>query len=201
MKKELKWRLQRFSDGDGAGADGNGGGAEGNGGGEKPLNFEEFLSQEGNQAEFDRRVQKAVVSAVAKEKEKWKALTDDKLSEAERLAKMNKDEKEKYLRDKERKAFEAEKAAFEKEKLLVQVTKELQEKSLPIAFAESLVAAADANAINKAILEIKEAWDAEITEAVKSKARQKTPEEGGSGVDHVTTKADIRKMAENARII
>ena len=65
-----KLQLQLFGDGDGSG-DGNGSGTEGgNSGGNnepenKPVTFEEFLKQAGNQAEFDRRVDKAVQTAVA----------------------------------------------------------------------------------------------------------------------------------------
>lgn len=69
------------------GGDGGSGGKEG-GSGSEPLSFEAFLKQEGNQAEFDRRVKAAVDAAVGSVEEKWKALTDDKLSEAEKLAKM-----------------------------------------------------------------------------------------------------------------
>lgn len=70
--------------------------------------------------------------------EAWEAAADDKVSEAEKLAKMTKEEREKYLQQKERRAFEAEKAAFEREKLLVEVRKELQEQTAPLVFAESL---------------------------------------------------------------
>ena len=44
--------------------------------------FDDFLKN-GNQAEFDRRVNKAVETAVGKAREKWELLTNDKLSEAE----------------------------------------------------------------------------------------------------------------------
>lgn len=103
-KKELY--LQLFAEGDNdTGADGNDGdqGNQGNGDGVngdnnqgESISFEDFLNQEGNQAEFDRRVQKAISTAVSNEKKKWEALTDDKLTEAERLAKMTKDEKKDY---------------------------------------------------------------------------------------------------------
>ena len=60
------------------------------------MSFDDFLGQAENRAEFDRRVQKAVNTAVTKAQEKWQALTDDKLSEAEKLAKMTKEEKAEY---------------------------------------------------------------------------------------------------------
>ena len=100
--------LQLFTEpgGDGGGANGGNGAGAGpgnepeNNGGNETLSFEEFLALEGNQAEFDRRVQKAVNTAVTNAQTKWKALTDDKLSEAEKLAQMTAEEKEKYRADK-----------------------------------------------------------------------------------------------------
>ena len=89
-------KLQIFAEGDGdGGVHANGDGVENGKSGDKnhPLSFDDFLKQGGNQAEFDRRVQKATQTAVANAKQKWKALTDDKMSEAERLAQMTKEEK------------------------------------------------------------------------------------------------------------
>ncbi len=205
--------LQLFAeDGDGGGADGDGsggddddddddgGGGSGNGGEGGAVSFDDFLGQEGNQTEFDKRVQ-AVDAAVEREREAWEAAADDKVSEAEKLAKMTKEEREKYLQQKERRAFEAEKAAFEREKLLVEVRKELQEQTLPLVFAESLVTIADAKKIKDAIVDIKKAWDAKISEAVKAKARQSTPQEGGHVMDSRRGLSSIRKMANENRII
>lgn len=163
--------------------------------------FDGFLKQKGNQEEFDRRVQAAVNKAVSAARTKWQSMTDDKLSEAEKLAKMTKDERAEYIRQKERQEFEAEKQAFEREKLLVEITKELQTQSLPVAFAESLVNISDAEKIKEAITGIKKAWDAEIAEAVKSKARQSTPREGGQVIGNRRGLSSIREMANKNRII
>lgn len=213
--------LQLFADagGDGGGSDGGGGSggddpddddddeggkADDDAGGDDGkgrMSFDEFLGQEENQSEFDKRVQSAVAAAVERARESWEAATDDRVSEAEKLAKMTREEREKYLQQKERRAFEAEKAAFEREKLLVEVRKELQEQTLPLVFAESLVSIADAKKIKDAIADIKKAWDAEISEAVKAKARQSTPQEGGHVVDSRRGLSSIRKMANENRII
>lgn len=210
MAVKKPFDLQLFADGDEAG-DGNGGGAgEGDGGkggtgaggsgSNDPVSFDDFLKDGGNQAEFDRRVQKAINTAVTSAQEKWQALTDDKLSEAEKLAKMTKEEKAEYERVKERKEFEAEKAAFEKEKLLVAVKDDLQKQGLPIAFADSLVNIGDAEKIKAAMTGIKESWDTEIQEAIKAKARQTPPLEGGAahGMEQIT---NVSKLAREARII
>ena len=68
----------------------------------KPITFDDFLKGEGNQAEFDRRVQKAIETA----KNKWQEINDAEKSEAEKLAKMNKEQKLEYEAQKERKEKE-----------------------------------------------------------------------------------------------
>lgn len=103
MKYENLLTLQLFADGEGSGTTGNPAGNEAGvsaGSGTEPLSFEDFLAQEGNQAEFDRRVQKAIQTAVANAQKKWQTLADTRVSEAEKLAQMTSEEKEKYRADK-----------------------------------------------------------------------------------------------------
>ena len=102
MKNKLYRALQIFAEGEGSGTQGEPGGNDpGAGSGtptqtEEPLSFDDFLSQEGNQAEFDRRVQKAINTAVSNAQKKWQAMTDGKVSEAEKLAQMTSEEKAEY---------------------------------------------------------------------------------------------------------
>ena len=100
-----KWKdiLQLFAD-DGAGSEGNGegsgadgtDGADGAEGQENDLSFDDFMKQGSNQAEFDRRVQKAIQTAVSNAQKKWQTMTDGKVSEAEKLAQMTSEEKAEY---------------------------------------------------------------------------------------------------------
>lgn len=130
--------LQIFAgDGGGSGSgDGGGTGGEGGSGGEpaggsgsdEPMSFEDFLKREGNQAEFDRRVNKAVETAVTKVEEKWKALTDDKLTEAEKLAKMTKAEQIEYKNKKLEKELETLKREKEASELAAEARKTPREK-------------------------------------------------------------------------
>lgn len=101
MKNKLYRALQIFADGEGTGTPGEPGGNDpGAGSGTptqtEPLSFDDFLSQEGNQAEFDRRVQKAINTAVSNAQKKWQTMTDGKVSEAEKLAQMTSEEKAEY---------------------------------------------------------------------------------------------------------
>lgn len=68
-----------------------------------PVTFDDFLKDGKNQAEFDRRVQKAIQTA----QEGWKAKNDAEKSEAERLAQMNETEKLQYQLQKQQKDYES----------------------------------------------------------------------------------------------
>lgn len=67
-----------------------------------PVTFDDFLKKGENQAEFDRRVQKAINTA----QEKWKAKNDEEKTEAERLAQMNETEKLQYQLSQKDKSIE-----------------------------------------------------------------------------------------------
>lgn len=122
-RKKILRKLQMFADGGGE----PGGGsdpsdpAEPPGGGDdpKPLSFDDFLKQKGNQAEFDKRVNKAIETAVGKAKEQWELETNDKLSEAEKLARMTKEQKAEYRQ----KQLENEIAALKQEKVAAEMAK------------------------------------------------------------------------------
>lgn len=70
-----------------------------NQGAENPISFDDFLKDSKNQAEFDKRVQKAIQTAETK----WKAKNDEAKTEAEKLAQMNETEKLQYQLQKQQK--------------------------------------------------------------------------------------------------
>ena len=155
--KSLPMKLQLFAEGDTTGADqGEGGGAgnkpdEGSSGGadtrnKEPKSFDELLQNKDYQAEFDRRIQKALGTA----KEKWTALMDDKLSEADKLAKMNKEERAEYLRQKQERELKDREAAITRRELMAEAKNTLAEKKLPVGLAEVLNYT-DAEACNKSM--------------------------------------------------
>lgn len=186
---KLPMDLQIFAEGDGAGAEGgNGGGAGGDGtGGTDPgaggaMSFDDFLKA-GNQAEFDRRVQKAVNTAVAKAHEKWQALADDKLSEAEKLAKMTKEEKAQYMQQKREKELSAREAAVTRKELMAEAKNTLAEKKLPAGLAQVLDYT-DADACNKSIDAVEKAFGEAVEAAVNERLKGgKPPKKAPSGQD------------------
>ena len=169
--------LQLFAEGDGDGAqggDGSGAGANGAGAANKPLSFDGFLAQEGNQAEFDRRVQKAIDTAVSNAQQKWQALTDDKLSEAEKLAKMNKEEKAAYMQQKKEKELSDRESAVARKELMAEAKNTLAEKKLPAGLAEVLNYT-DAESCNKSIDAVEKAFQAAVEAAVQERLKGGDP--------------------------
>ena len=191
--------LQLFAEGDGAGADGGNGdgagaGTEGASGSER-MSFEDFLKLEGNQAEFDRRVQKATKTAVENAQQKWQALTDDKLSEAEKLAKMTKAERDEYEISKLKKQI----ADYERKDALADMTKTartmLSEKGITVS--DSLVAmlvSEDAEATKAAVDGFAKAFSDELERALNDKLKGKTPEKGSG--KSVMTKEQILEIRD-----
>ena len=142
---KVPMNLQLFAEGDdaGTGDGGNGGGAGGDGGSDQggadnPPSFDDFLKTGDNQAEFDRRLQKAINTAVSNEQKKWQTMTDEKLSEAEKLAKMTEDEKTKYLQQKREKDLTAREAAVTRKELMAEAKNTLVSDNLPVELAEVL---------------------------------------------------------------
>ncbi len=177
-----KMNLQFFAEsGDGAGADqgeGSGSGSEtaesGTDGAEtgnkEPKSFDDLLQDKNYQAEFDRRVQKALGTA----KEKWEALMDDKLSEADKLAKMNKEEKAEYLRQKQEKELKDREAAITRRELMAEAKNTLAEKKLPVGLAEVLNYT-DAESCNKSMATVEKAFQEAVQAAVEEKLKGGEP--------------------------
>ena len=187
---KVPMNLPLFAEGgDGAGADGgNGGGSgegaggEGGAGGDTPPSFDDFLKTGGNQAEFDRRVQKAVNTAVTKAQEKWQALADDKLSEAEKLAKMTKEEKAQYMQQKREKELTDREAAITRKELMAEAKNTLASDGLPQELAEVLNYS-DADTCKKSMEKVKEVFQRAVETAVEEKLKGGKPPKKASGGD------------------
>lgn len=187
---KVPMNLQLFAEGgDGAGTDGgNGGesgegaGGEGGAGGDTPPSFDDFLKTGGNQAEFDRRVQKAVNTAVTKAQEKWQALADDKLSEAEKLAKMTKEEKAQYMQQKREKELTDREAAITRKELMAEAKNNLASDGLPQELAEVLDYS-DADTCKKSMEKVKEVFQRAVETAVEEKLKGGKPPKKAPGGD------------------
>ncbi len=99
------------------------------------LTFDQWLdSNPAYRSEFDRRNTKAVQTA----RTKWEQEQAENLTEAERLEKMSKTQREQYQLDKDRRQFESERAAFQRQQLEVQTGAQLQGMGYDAGFAKYL---------------------------------------------------------------
>ena len=197
--------LQLFTEGDDGGTgDGNGDGSGTEGGNNEPMSFDDFLAQEGNQAEFDRRVNKAINTAVTKAEEKWKALTDDKLTEAEKLAKMTKEEKAEYRAKKAEKELEELKKMNARTELAKTARKMLADEdiNIPDELLSNLVAD-DADGTKTAVESFAKMYKEAVQAAVKEAIKGKPPKAGTGGVNTITKEQimDIKDPIERQKMI
>lgn len=210
MENKL-WGLQLFGerDGDGAGVEpGNGSGepassVEPANGNTEPVSFDDFLAEEGNQAEFDRRVHKAVTTALKNAESKWQAIADDRLSEAERLARMTKEQKAEFKAQK----LEEELNQLKREKASAEMASEARRiladegVTVPDEIVANLIAD-DADKTKDAVEQFSKAYKVAVQDAVKE-ALKGTPPKSGTGTTTITKEQifAIKDPAERQRMI
>ena len=192
--KRMPLKLQFFAgegEGDGAGEiDGGGSGAGGEG---NTPTFDELLAS-GHQAEFDRRVQKAVNPAVTKAQETRRVMTDDKISEAEKLAKMTAQEKKEYLQNKKEKELEERERTLATNELKATAKNTLSEKKLPLELAEVLNYT-DAESCSKSITAIESAFQNAVEAAVNERLKGGEPLKKSTGGNLTYTHEQVSKMS------
>ena len=206
MKK--KYFLQMFADGEGTGAAGepagDGTGATGEGTpNNEPMSFDDFLAQ-GGQAEFDRRVQKAIRTAVSNAQEKWKTLTDDKVSEAEKLSQMTAEQKEKYRADKAEKELADLRRQIALDDMAKTARKMLSEEqiTIPDEIVMNLVCE-DAEKTKDAVEGFVKSYKDAVAAAVKEALRGNPPKAGTGGTKPVTREQifAVKDRAERQKLI
>lgn len=163
--------------GDALGGDGEGGG-DGSGGGSSSL--DDFLKEGKHKEEFDRRVQSAVDEAVKKAQEKWQLMTDDRVSEAEKLAKMTKEEKDTYLKQKKEKELADRESAVTRRELTAEAKNTLAEKGLPVGLADVLNYT-DADSCSKSITAVEKAFQEAVETAVQERLKGGEPQKKAPG--------------------
>ena len=139
---------------------------------DKPLSFDEILGDKTYQAEFDRRVQKALETA----KVKWETEEQTKRTEAEKLAKMDAEQKAKYELKKaneERDSAIAKLNAYELKNTAIKIA---QEKGLDISLLEDIdFSKQTAETITTIIDAKKVIFDKALEKAIKDRFKEKSP--------------------------
>lgn len=146
----------------------------------KTQTFDEVLSNKEYQAEFDRRVQKAIETA----KTKWQEINDAEKSEAEKLEKMNKEQKLEY---------QAQKANKEKNDALAELNAyKLKEQALTIASEKGLDVSllnlidfktTTAEKLSENIDNLSTVFNKAVEKAVNEKLKEDTPITKTDGIE------------------
>ena len=141
--------------------------------GNKTLSFDELInSNKEYQSAYDKKIREAIETA----KTNWQEIMDNEKTEAEKLAKMNKEQKLEY---------QAQKAEKEKSDALAKLNAyELKEQALRVATEKGLdvsllnffdFSTAKADELNTKIDEISSAFNKAIEKAVNERLREDTP--------------------------
>lgn len=149
--------------------------------------FDELLtSNKDYQAEFDRKVAKALSTA----KTKWENMTNEKLSEAEKLSKMTKDEKTQYQLSKKEKELLDRENELNKKELMSTAKVQLSEAGISTELAQ-LLDYSDAESCKKSIENLTKAFNSAVEKAVESKLK------GGT----VMAKANSNAESETEKLL
>ena len=204
-KAPLKINLQLFAEGGeggegsqgGAGDDGKGGsggeggqGDDGKGaGGDK--SFDDVLKDKKYQSEFDKRIAKALETAKAKWDAEASTKLQDALTEAQKLAKMNAEQKAEYEKQKKDTELAKREKDITTRELRATAFETLAEKGLPKELVE-LLNYESADTCNKSIESVEKAFQVAVEKAVNEKLRGKGAPKGGTstgGSDEALRKA------------
>ena len=205
-KDKKFWMLQLFADDEGNNPEQKDPDGKPKGGGNeddpKPPTFDEFLGQGKNKAEFDRRVNKAIETAVKNAREQWELETNDKLSEAEKLARMTKEQKAEYRAQQ----MEKEIAALKREKTMAEMAK-IARKMLAdedINLPDDLLAhliSEDAEKTKTAVEGFCKLFKDAVQEQVKNALKGGSPKKGDENTVTKEQILDIKDPIERQRLI
>lgn len=140
--------------------------------------FDDVLKDKSYQSEFDKRVAKALETAKAKwETDKATELENAK-TEAEKLAKMNAEQKAKYAEEKRMAELEKRERDITTRELKAQAYETLAEKGLPKELVD-ILNYSDAELCNKSIESVEKAFQSAVEKAVNEKLRGGNPPKSG----------------------
>lgn len=178
MKPELlRLNIQFFADGEGGEGEGSGQGEGGNDGSAgQGANKVEFTPEQ--QAELDRILGERLGKAQAKWEKDYQSKLEDAKTEAEKLAKMNADQKAEYERQQREEAINKREADITRRELRASALETLAEKGLPKQLADILVFT-DAASTNASLDAVEKAFRESVETGVNERLRGGTPPGGG----------------------
>lgn len=155
----------------------------------KAKTFDELLTEGSYQAEFDRRVQKALET----QRSKLEVLFDEKATEADKLARMTKEEKAQYQQQKREKELSEKEAAITRRELMAEAKNTLAEKSLPVELSEVLNYS-DADSCHKSMEAVETAFQKAVQAGVEDKLKGGTPPKKATQADNNDLAAQVESL-------
>jgi len=190
-KEPFKMHLQLFGansgngegtgEGEGTGGDSTTGTGEGEGKGEGDnKSFDDLLKDKNYQSEFDKKIAKALETAKGKWEADYKTKIEEAKTEAQKLAKMNADEKAKYEQEKRVAELEKREKDITTRELQATAKTTLVDKGLPIELYE-ILNYSDAESCNKSIEAVEKAFQTSVEKSVNEKLRGNGDPKKGQG--------------------
>lgn len=134
-----------------------------------------------HQAEFDRRISKALDTAKAK----WEQEAESKIAaaktEAEKLAKMNAEQKAQHEREQREKELSDREAALTLRELKAEAAGTLTEKGLPLELLDSL-SYQDADQCKASIEAVEKVWRKAVQTGVEERLKSSPPKVGNATI-------------------
>lgn len=131
-------------------------------------------------------VDKLIQDRLAREQSKWEKKIQDERTEAEKLAKMNADQKAKYAEEKRVAELEKREKDITTRELRATAIETLAEKNLPKELVD-ILNYSDAESCNKSIESVEKAFQSAVEKAVNDKLRGGNPPKGGQGNNNQST--------------
>lgn len=191
-KENLKWNLQFFNDG-GADAGANDTGTNPAGANTEPKSFDDILKDKAYQSEFDKRISKALETAKSKwESDKAKELEAAK-SEAEKLAKMNAEQKAEHERQKKEAEFSRRESELTRREL-TQTAKEIMiEKGLDLSLIDFLNYES-ADTVKASIDTLEKTFKEAVQKGVDERFKGTTPKRGNAPTSQSEMEAQVNSV-------
>lgn len=173
------------------------GGEEGNPPTDPPSEptFDDILKNPKHQSEFEKKIAKALETAKGKWETDYNAKLENAKTEAEKLAKMNADEKAKYAEQKRIADLEKREKDITTRELQATAKTTLVDKGLPMELFE-ILNYEDADTCNKSIEAVEKAFQSAVEKAVNEKLRGKEVPKGGKGQPVDTSKMTYTELCE-----
>ena len=155
--------------------------------------FDQFLQQDGMQAEFDRRVAKALETQKGKMTATIQQQINDAVTEAQRLAKMTQAERDEHDRQKQAEELAKREAAITRRELTAAAKDTLASKGLPLSLAD-VIDYTSADTANASIAAIEKAFQPAVQAAVEDrlkggKVMDKAQDNGNKSIEDQIAKA------------